>query len=180
MGVLFDYFSAGTDEEAAAVIDRPDGPGTEEVVVPEAEPKRGIFGRKRRLAAPVTGAIPEQFRYDVVSVTDIDPVVQLGTLEELLTGRPYDDVVDDPRSGHAVAVRSGGERLVLTLTDSICAGLASADDDFLEQVAGPWSETEEFWDAADPRILADFLKELSGLARRAEASGKRLYCWVCV
>ncbi|MFW0774514.1 hypothetical protein ACLRGI_15240 [Paenarthrobacter nitroguajacolicus] len=180
MGVLFDYFSAGTDEEAAAVIDRPGRPETEEVVVPEAEPKRGIFDRKRRPAAPVTDAVAEQFRYDVVSVTDIDPVVQLGTLEELLTGRPYDDIVDDPRSGHAVAVRSGGERLVLTLTDSVCAGLANASDDFLVQVAGPWSETGEFWGAADPKVLADFLKELSGLARRAEASGKRLYCWASV
>jgi len=69
---------------------------------------------------------------------------------------------------------------VLTLTDSLSAALANASNDFLEQVAGPWSETEEFWDAADPRVLADFLKELSGLARRAAESRNRLYCWVCV
>jgi len=180
MGVLFDYFSAATDEEAGAVLDRPGGPGSDEVIVPKAEPKRGIFGLKRRPAAPAIDAAPEQFRYDVVSVTDIDPVVQLGTLEELLTGRAYDDIVDDARSGHAVAIRDGGERLVLTLTDSLSAALANASNDFLEQVAGPWSETEEFWDAADPRVLADFLKELSGLARRAAESRNRLYCWVCV
>ena len=41
----------------------------------------------------------------------IDPVVQMGIFEELLTGRAYDDIVEDPRSGHAVAERDGGEQL---------------------------------------------------------------------
>lgn len=58
---------------------------------------------------------------------------------------------------------------MLTNTDALCAGLPSADDDFLEQVAGPWPQTEEFSCAADPRNLADFLKDLSGLARQAAA-----------
>ncbi|MFJ5958442.1 hypothetical protein ACIQC5_21085 [Paenarthrobacter sp. NPDC092416] len=180
MGVLYDYFAAASDEEAASVIDRVGGPGSQATIVPPAEPKRGIFGRKRQPPARTTGTDPTLAVFDTVSVKNIDPVVQLGTLEELLTGRSFDDVMDNPRSGHAVADRDGGERLVLTLTEALSAALASASDQALEQVAVPWSETEEFWNAADPADLAGFLKDLASLARRSEASGQRLYCWVCV
>ncbi|MFB6724966.1 hypothetical protein ACFCV3_32615 [Kribbella sp. NPDC056345] len=143
MGVLFDYFAAKSDAEAAAVIDRVVGP-------------------------------------DSLLLKGIDPVVQLGTLEELLTNRPYDEVADDPRSGHVVAVRDHGARLVSTLTDSLATALAQASREDLERVAVPWSQTEEFWGSADPEILADVLTDLADLARRAEANGERLYCWVCV
>lgn len=180
MGVLYDYFSAASDEEAASVIDRVGGPGSPATIVPPAVPKRGIFGRKRQPAAPTNGTDAEPTVFDTVSGNSIDPVVQLGTLEELLTGKSFDDVMDDPRSGHAAADRDGGERLVLTLTEALSTALASASDEALEQVAVPWSETEEFWDAADPAVLAGFLKDLAGLARRSKASGQRLYCWVCV
>lgn len=177
MGVLFDYFPAGSDEEAASVIDRPGGPGYPAVAVPLVEPKRGFFGLRRRTPAPVitNGAGPVV--YDTISVKGIDPVVQLGTLEELMTGRALDDILEDPRSGHTVATRDRGELLVVTLTDALSKALAGVDDDVLEQVAVPWSQTEEFFDAADPRDLADFLKDLSAMARQAEATGQRLYCW---
>ena len=108
--------------------------------------------------------------YDTVSVKNIDPVVQLGTFEELITGRVYDEVVGDPRSGRAVTVRDGGERLVLTLTDELSAALAMTGDEVLEQAAVPWSETEEFWNAVDPRDLADFIMVLSGLVRSCPSS----------
>ena len=58
--------------------------------------------------------------------TGIDPVVQGGTLEELLTGRPYEDIEQDPRWGQSLAVRDGGQRLVLTLTDGLVDALAAA------------------------------------------------------
>ncbi|WP_426004553.1 hypothetical protein ACPFL9_19100 [Paenarthrobacter sp. NyZ202] len=175
MGVLFDYFSAASDEEAASVIDRVGGPGSQGTIAPPAEPRRGIFGRKR---PPAAVTYQEAAVFDTVSGNGIDPVVQLGTLEELLTGRSFDDVMDDPRSGQALADRDGGERLVLTLTEPLSTALSTASDDALEQVAIPWSETEEFWNAADPALLADFLKDLAGLARRSKASGQGLYCWV--
>ncbi|MCY1676876.1 hypothetical protein OVA06_19585 [Pseudarthrobacter sp. SL88] len=180
VGVLFDYFSAASDEEAAAVIDRVGGPGSQAAIGAPAEPRRGIFGRKRQPAAPATGTFQEAGVFDTVAGNGIDPVVQLGTLEELLTGRSFDDVMDDPRSGQALADRDGGERLVLTLTEPLSTALATASDEALERVAIPWSETEEFWNAADPALLAGFLKDLAGLARRSKASGQGLYCWVCV
>jgi hypothetical protein len=154
MGALFDYFAADSDEEAASTIDRLGGPG----------------------AASDASART----FDTVSAKGIDPVVQLGTLEELLTGRPYDDIAAEPRSGHSVAIRDGGDVLVLTLTDSLTSALAEATPERLAEVAVPWSLTEEFWGSAEPGMLAEFLRDLAGLASRAQASSQRLYCWTCV
>jgi hypothetical protein len=109
MGALFDYFAADSDEQAASTIDRLGGPAADE--------PGGAF--------------------DTVAVKGIDPVVQLGTLEELLTGRPYDAVVADPRSGHALAVHDGGERVVLTVTDSLTDALAAATPDRLAEAPYP-------------------------------------------
>lgn len=179
MGVLFDYFAAASDQEAASVIDRVGGPGSQLATAPESTAaKRRLFGRKS--PAPEFVPDPTLVVYDTISVKGIDPVVQLGTLEELLTGRPYDEVVEDPRSGHAVESKDGGERLVLTLTDILVRALAASDEDELRRIAEPWSQTEEFWGDADPDDLAEFLADLSGLARRAQAKGHRLYCWICV
>jgi hypothetical protein len=116
--------------------------------------------------------------FDTVPLKGIDPAVQMGTLEELLTGRPYDAIIEDPRQG--ADVRTAGEEVaehgVITLTDTLAAALADADRRRLAEVAEPWSETEEFWGDADPDILADALWELAGLAGRARDRGHRLYC----
>lgn len=184
MGVLFDYFAAPSDEAAALTIDRVGGPGSQTVEAPAPEPaKRGLFGRKR--SSPAAQApkfvIDESLPvFDTVSAKGIDPVVQMGTLEELLTGRPYDEVVDDPRSGRDLASRNGGERLVLTLTDALAAALVATSAERLSEVAVPWSRTEEFWGEHDPIELAEFLRDLSALARRAAGAGHRLYCWLSV
>lgn len=180
MGVLFDYFAADSDEVAASVIDRLGGPGAGVAPpAPSITPRRRLFRRAIEQAPALRDDAP-QLVFDTVSVEGIDPVVQLGTLEELLTGRPYDDIVEDPRSGQAVATRNGGERLVLTLTESVTTALAEAGNDRLSGVAVPWSQTEGFWGAGDPEVLAGFLGDLSGLARRARDRDQRLYCWVCV
>lgn len=110
----------------------------------------------------------------------IEPVVQMGTLESLLTGRSYEEVTALHPAGHDLAVRDGGERMVLRLQDSLAEELAAASDDRLTRVAAPWSETEEFWGQADPDDLAFFLRELGRLARQAHASGQHLYCWLSV
>jgi hypothetical protein len=182
VGVLFDYFAAGSDSEAGSVIDRVGGPGSPAAQISPPTPagKRRWFGRKPSSPRPSITSDPGLVIFDTVSVKGIDPLVQLGTLEELLTGRPYDEVVEDPRAGQIVESRHGGERLVCTLTDSLTTALARASDEELHRVAQPWAQTEEFWGGADPGGLAEFLVELAGLARRAQANGRRLYCWVCV
>ncbi len=117
---------------------------------------------------------------DTVSVKGIDPLVQLGTLEALLTGRDYEQIVVGPRAGQMLATQDGGERLVVTLTDELQAALAGANDARLASAAVPWSQTEEFFGQGDPQILAGLLQELAELARRARNRDERMYCWVCV
>jgi len=156
MGVLFDYFSAESDETAASTIDLLGGPGAQQAGTPDDVP------------------------FDTVSVKGIDPVVQLGTLEALLTGRDYGQIVAGPRAGNSLAVRDGGERVVVTLTDELQDALADSNDGQLTSVAVPWSQTEEFWGRGDPQVLTSLLHELAGLARRARSKGQRLYCWICV
>ncbi len=181
MGVLFDYFSAGSDDEAASVIDRVGGPGSQVVEAERAaEAKRGLLGRRRSTPKATFATDPGLVVYDTVSIKGIDPVVQVATLEELLTDRPYDDVIEAPRCGLVLDSRDGGERLVCALTDTLMTALAGADADVLQRVSVPWSQTDEFYGAADPEDLAAVLGDLAGLARRSQANGQRLYCWVCV
>jgi hypothetical protein len=118
--------------------------------------------------------------YPTVSDTGVDPVVQGGTLEELLTGRAYEQIEEDPRWAQSLAVREGGERLVLTLTDGLVDALAQASDERLAEVAVPWSETEEFWRSGDPSALTPLLLDLANLCRDARSRGDQVYCWVCV
>jgi hypothetical protein len=118
--------------------------------------------------------------FDTVSVKGIDPLVQLGTLEALLTGRDYDQIVAGPRAGQALATQDGGERLVVTVTDELQTALADADDARLASVAVPWSQTDEFFGQGDPQVLARLLHELAELARRARSRDERVYCWICL
>lgn len=147
MGVVYDYFTAASDEEAAAAIND--------------------------LRAPSGGR-------ELVADTGIDPAVQLGTLEELLTGRSYDSIEEDPRNGDVLADRDGGEILILTVTDALLEALAEATPDTLREVSVPWSQTEEFWGAVEPEELAETLTDLASLARSARERGRRVYCWASV
>jgi hypothetical protein len=167
MGVLFDYFSAASDEAAADAIDLLGGPG-----VPVRASDPGLAGVPGK-----TSGLPP---FDTVFAKDVDPLVQLGTLEALLTGREYELIVAGSRAGHTLAIRDGGERTVVTLTDQLQAALAAADHEQLASVAVPWSQTDEFWGRGDPEDLASLLSELAALARRARDRDERMYCWVCV
>lgn len=179
MGVIYDYFAADSDEQATSVIDRIDGPRASAASPPGEASRHGLFRRRGERVVPQEST-PDPV-LDTVPGHGIDPVVQMGTLEELLTGRSYsDEIARDPRSGHTVAVRDGGDRHVLTLTQSLATALAGASDERLAEIALPWSQTEEFWGDADPEVLTDFLHSMAALARRADANQQLLFCWVCV
>ena len=169
MGVLFDYFSAASDQAAASAISLPGGPGT-----PPPRPRHRGWPRGRQAHTPA------EVPFDTISVKGIDPLVQLGTLEALLTGRDYEQIVAGPRAGQVIANQDSGERLVVTLTDELQTALADADDAQLATVAVPWSQTDEFFGQGDPQVLANLLHELTELARRARVKKERMYCWVCV
>jgi hypothetical protein len=150
MGILCDYFAASSDEQAASVIDRDGGPRQGDPAFPTVDAK-GIV-----------------------------PMVMMGTLEALLTGRTYDEVTAAHPVAEPVAVRDEGERLVVRLAGTLSGALADASDERLAEVAVPWSETEEFWGAGDPAELTPVLRDLAALARRARSDGQHLYCWMCV
>ncbi|WP_106399877.1 hypothetical protein [Actinocorallia populi] len=115
--------------------------------------------------------------FDVVFTKGIDPAVQIGTLEELLVGWSFEEILQDPRSAHSLGLKGGeGEHGVVTLNDHIVQALAKADRAKLAEVAVPWSRTEEFWGQGDPENLTEFLVELAALAQRAIDRGHRLYC----
>ena len=178
MGLLCDYFVAGSDDEAAATIDWSGGPGAGP---PEtSEPvRRGLF-RRRSTTAPDGNDAGTTVALPTVDGKGIDPVVQMGTLEAQLTGRSYDDVIEDDPGGRIVAERDGGERLVLRLNDALVQALSESSEDRLAEAAEPWSETEEFWGQGDAQVLTAFLVELARLALHARTAGQHMYCWVSV
>ncbi|PZG21215.1 hypothetical protein [Nonomuraea aridisoli] len=152
MGVLYDYFGAATDEEAAAVVDWVGGP-----------------------AYPPLGAEQK----DSVDLKGIDPAVMLGKLEALLVGRSYDEIAES-HGVSAVRFVESGEKGVVSVADRLTAVLAEATDEQLVAVAGAWSETEEFHGLTDPAVLHRPLHDLRDLAARIRQRGHRLYCWMSI
>ena len=110
MGVLFDYFSAPSDEAAATAINRIGGPGVSSKDTPP----------------------PPAF--DTFSTKVIDPFVKLGNVEARLTGRDDTEIGRGPRAGKILAEEDDGALLVVTLTDELQTALADADPEGL----GPW------------------------------------------
>jgi len=169
MGVIFDYFSAPSDELAAAVVAT--GPGAHSVPAP---PKRGFFGRRSAGVRPDAGVA-----YPTVDGKGIDPVVMIADLTALLTNRTYEDI-ESTADGTDLAVLDGGERVVWALNDVTASALVKVSSQDLSAIAGQWAESEEFGGQADTGSLVEFLDQLTGLARHAHERGHRLYCWICV
>ena len=155
MGVLTDYFSAPSDQVAATALGRAGGPGTAADGPPAAAP------------------------FDTVQLKDIDPVVNLGTLESILTGVDYHVITANPDHGRLISQRDDHGPWVIAVSAALQAALATADSDQLAQADIPWTRTEEFRWAA-PQSLLWVIEELAALARRATAKGERLYCWTCL
>lgn len=175
MSTLYDYFSAPSDADAAAVLPRVGGPSSD-AVAHTVEKTKGLFGRRTEVEITFTDD-PSLPIYETLSVHGIDPVVQLGTLEELLTGRSFDDILDDP-SADEIAFDDDGDRMVLRLNVALPQALIAATTQSLAEVAVPWAQTEEFGGDAEPADLVEFLTGLQELAQRSASRGERLYCWV--
>jgi hypothetical protein len=155
MGVLHEYFSAPSDEAAAATINRTGGPGA---------------------PSDDTPPLPQ---VDTMPTIGIDPIVMLGQLEALLTDTEFAEVLS--RGRKPLAIVNNGERIVVALSDELQAALADADDERLASMSVPWSQIEEFWPPRpDPAELVSWIEELAALARRARGRSERLYCWICV
>ena len=182
MSVIYDYFAAESDERAASVLGLAGGPAGS---APEAEPGLLAAVRAGEMTAYQEMRTPRvrwsEHGFQVLGGKGIDPGVELATLEELLTGVSWENVMDGPRSGARIAAVGDYEPWVASVTDELQQALAHREADDFEQVAAAWVQTEEFqFDAGDAAPLARFLRELAGLARDALNRGDRLYCWICL
>ena len=99
----------------------------------------------------------------------------MATLEELLTGASADEVL---KANAEDMIAHGKQAMVFRLRQQLTDELAGASADRLGAIAGPWSQTEEFFGSAEPGDLADALHRLSTLAQTARESGGRVYCWM--
>jgi hypothetical protein len=110
----------------------------------------------------------------------IDPIVMMGKLAALLTGRTDEQV--DAERGVLEPVASAGDEgpWVERLPESLVTALPAATEGRLRDVAVPWSQIEEFWGHGNPDVLAGFLSDLADVARRAQQAGQHLYCWSCL
>jgi hypothetical protein len=161
MGLLCDYFTAVSNAQAEETIDWIGGPG--------APPQGGSPAGGRQAAARPT-----------VSLPGIEPTIWMGKLEEILTGRSFDDILHDA-TGKVIASRDGGERVVASLTASLQNALAGMDDDTVDAVAAQWAAPDEFYGTGtDTELAASTLRELVRLVRIGRERGETLYCWVCV
>ena len=168
------FFAAADDEAALLAERRRGGPlGWPEVT---GHRKAGLFRKE-----PITEELGPAF--DGFAARGYDPVVNMGRLEELLTGRPFELIMEDARSGGTPGGDEGApeDRGVLTLTDSLRDVLAETDDARLTEVVAAWMQTEElaqpWWQDVTQAEHVYFVRSLRDLAHRTVAAGARLYCY---
>ncbi|MFJ2871949.1 hypothetical protein [Streptomyces sp. NPDC087298] len=114
----------------------------------------------------------------MLPVKGMDPYVQLGQAESLLTGTPYDEVTALPRFNRLLSSPEDESRWLVTLTDELRDALVAARPGGFTAAAETWSRIEEFGGDTPPHELADFLDALAGLAEEAQTHPEphRLYC----
>lgn len=143
MGVLTDYFIAGSDAEAAGAL-------------------KAVGG-------------PEQAGLTTLQLKGVDPVVNLATLEGILTGA--DPMVIIGEDADPVADGGSDGPWILRVRPTLVTALRAADAGKLPEVAADWAATEEF-EGTDPQDLLDVLRDLARLADRSRDENKSLYCWM--
>lgn len=177
MGMTYEYFSAPSDAAAAAVATRDGGPDSDMMFREMETTKRGWFGRTKTVVELVETQDTSLPLYDTAP-DGLDPFGTLPALEELLTGRPLQQIQDDP-DFEELASAYAGERLVVRINRSLPAALIATAPERLPDVARALARSEHFG-GDDLAVQIDVLTELHGLAERAASRGERLYCWVCV
>ncbi|GAA2182343.1 hypothetical protein GCM10009785_21170 [Brooklawnia cerclae] len=116
-------------------------------------------------------------RFRSIDPVGIDPLVQLGTLETLITGRSFSDQLNDPFYREEVAGELDGERSVVRIDRPFVHAVSNADQEHLLALAETWASDEEFGGEAMPTDLRDFLKDFQELCQATDEVGD-LYCWV--
>lgn len=171
MSAITDYFSAPSDEAAAAALDDlldldPDDISATEDLY-RTSPDEAARPRVRTAASGTP----------VLQAKGIDPKVSLGQLEAVLTGRSYGDVKAGPRRGSMVADSEDGDAFVLSVSDELRAALAASEPTALIAAAREWVFDE---DAEPSEESVPFVVALAELAGTAATRGERLYCRIIV
>jgi hypothetical protein len=123
---------------------------------------------------------PRSLHAQPVSLPGIEPTTWMGKLEEILAGRSFVDILQDP-AGQVIASRDGGERLIIPLTARLQDALASIDDNTVDEVAAQRAAPDEYYGTgADTELAAGALRDLVRLVRAGRERAETLYCWVCV
>ncbi len=152
--IVTDYFAAASDDVAALALLEPDGP-----------------------SALAEGSGKPLF--DTVSLPGIDPFVMLGTLYQMISGRPYRECAAERRHGQVVGGDDEGP-WVVTVADGLVAALAETSRSRLADVAARWARTPELRQRAHdhrPERIAPAVLALGALALRAREVRQTLYCW---
>ncbi|WP_176445558.1 hypothetical protein [Blastococcus mobilis] len=176
MGMDLAYFTVPGDADATEAGARPGGPLGWPYVT--GQRRVGLF-RREPMMAELGPACPG------FTARGYEPTVLLATLEQLLTGRPFDEVTADPRWGADPSPDADEDksRGVVSLTDSLRDALAAVSDAQLAEVAGRWSRTEELqqdgWKDVSVEDHAEFLRRLRDLARQATTAGHHLHHLYC-
>jgi hypothetical protein len=123
---------------------------------------------------------PQFAGFETVPAKGIDPIVVLGNLESILTGRSYDEIGANPRHGELLS-DPDADAFVVTVTDELRDALAATAEDRLPDIAQRWAQTDELvLGHAEPGHLIELLQMFVTLARHAIDQGGGLYCWLAL
>ena len=121
-----------------------------------------------------TGSLVEDGPFEtrpIVEAKGLDEV-SLATLGEIIEVGSYGDLV--ARIGPGVQGESGCNG-ILPLPDAFRDALTTAN---VEETAERWAATDELaMDGWQPSDAAEVLRDLSELARQAQAEGRQLFYW---
>ena len=106
----------------------------------------------------------------------IDPVMILGSFEELLTGRSFDTRLNDPRYREEVAGTLDSEVAVVRIDRALVHAVAQSEAADVLKLVGQWAADDEFEGKADLGQLRQFLVDFQQLCAVADESGD-VYCW---
>ncbi len=169
VGLLTDYFAATPSEleDLNLAVGPAGGP------VPAPAAKRRLVGRGHN-PQPPKSKIARSF--DAIQMRGLEPTVTMATLEELLTRSDSTQIIDTTDLTPVVEADSEHGPWVFRLRPQLQAALAEHDGP-LDDLAERWARTEELQGARHEE-LGSFLADLVALARRAQARGAGLFCWV--
>src|SRR5262245_38737605 len=130
-----------------------------------------FFAAKPDEIEPVVEAGPFD-RFETVEAKGLTEV-SLATLGEIMELGEYDDLVEGLAAGPQA---ESGEAGVLILPIEFRDALAAIVD--VDAVATSWAATEELeldqWQVSD---AAEVLRDLAGIARRAQAASQQVFYW---